>query len=109
MANYANQKVILADKRENYEPGTFMTIKCAPQDMLYVINDLTKEELKLHHYLLRISPGKKWELSKVNVMKETGLSKTSYYRAVDGLINKGYLVLDANNIYVFIIVPISRN
>lgn len=59
-----------------------------------LLMDLTHSELRL--YLFLSSNRDEWKLpfSKQLIQNEIGLSKNSFYLARDGLIRKGYLLMD---------------
>ena len=52
---------------------------------------LTKSAYYLYTYFVQNQDGYVFDLRRTHVMKVTGLSKTSYYEAMDELIAKGHL------------------
>lgn len=98
---FANQKIVYIHKE-----------KCA-NDFLQVKNDywryaskvLKYGTFKLYLELAGNSDGFKYRLSKVGSENNLGISKNVYYRAVEELIEKGYLVEASGNTYNFYTVP----
>ena len=70
------------------------------------MNNIKGEALKLWLYIAKNQDGHKFELSQ-KALLEWGLKKDAYYKAVDKLIELGYLTpaRDGSNIYIFSEIP----
>jgi len=61
-------------------------------DLLLACRTLNESELKIYLYLISNQDNYIGGLSRVNIMNETGISESSYKRAIKGLMDKHYLV-----------------
>jgi hypothetical protein len=70
------------------------------------MNTLKGETLKLWLYFVKNQDGYQFELSQ-KALAEWGLKKDAYYKAVNKLIEVGYLtpVREGSNIYIFSEIP----
>lgn len=95
-----NQKIITVDKdpcdKEHiYTAHNLDTLQKA-------MNDLDGATFKMWTYLSKNQKGYQFALSKVDAVKNWGIgSKSSYDRAVQELIDRGYLVETSKNHYTF--------
>lgn len=80
-------KEISIDKT-NVQPFCMYSIEHNREAML----KLTKSGYYLYTYLLQNQDGYNFILHRSHVMKITGLSKSSYYLALQELIDKGYII-----------------
>lgn len=70
--------------------------------------NLSYHEFKLWYYLCGNMNGYKTELSFVAVQNQTGIKRSSYYEAFNGLQTKGYLQLIKGNYFNFFEKPIEN-
>ena len=87
---------IIKTKMDNDHPY-YKANKSASQEAMV---SLSRSAFYLYSYFLQNDDGWVGTLRRAHVMKITGLSKSAYYRAMDELIDKGYLV-DTNDGYEF--------
>lgn len=71
--------------------------------------DLGGTGLILYLYFASNMNGFKFAFSPANVIRETGIGKTSVYKYFDIMIKKGYLVPCNGNTYIFNEVPVAKN
>jgi len=86
-------------------PGEFMSLN---KGVLFdLLREFTHAETRLYLYLVCNKDLYSFPFSKQLVENDIGLTKNSFYRARDGLIEKGHLVLK-NNRYFFYELPIME-
>ena len=103
MTTYPNQKVIYIQKDKCEKDFLQISI----DEWQEAARELSDSAFKLYLYLGANNNGFKIALSQKAVQDAIGLSKSSYHRAVDELIERGYLISDKhNNEYVFMTNPI---
>ena len=89
MARYANQKQITTKKVRTDAGKPFTLIDT--NTMIEACKNLTSNEFKMFMYLSKNSEDYVYNLSQVDVEENTKLPRSTYYRVVDSLIEKGYL------------------
>ena len=88
-----NQKAFKIYKRREQKNSTDVRISdLFKNDILYACRDLKETTFKLYIYLVSNQDGYIGGLSCSDVMAQTGISESSYKRAVKELVDKGYLV-----------------
>ena len=98
METYINQKIIAIKKTKPVED--FLTV--SNDDWTNAAKDIsTYGAFKLYLYLASNNDGFRMALSQKAASRTLGISKATYHRAVDELINKKYLVELENNNYNF--------
>lgn len=102
-----NQKIVKV-KKEVCDKQHLYTM-CNLDAMQAAMKDLSGDAFKLWCYLSSNQNGYTFELSQKAVSEKTGMSKASYYRQVKEITDKGYLVLDCGNSYIFSEKPQSQN
>lgn len=112
MITYPNQRVICI--KENAEPKEGTNERFVVFDyeiMMKAGRDLTPTTYLLWFYLNAYTQenGSEFALSRKDAIKETGISLSSYARAVAELKEKGYLVHTTDNRYNFYAVPAGGN
>lgn len=95
----ANQKIVVIAPRQAYTKDFSRIHNEALQKAM---QQLKGEHLKLWLYLIKNKDNYQLELSQ-KALEEWGLKKDSYYRAVESLVELGYLTpaKDGSNIYTF--------
>ena len=89
MARYANQKQITTKKVRTDAGKPFMIVDI--ETMIKAAKNLNGNEFKLYMYLSKNADDYVYNLSQIDVEMNIGLAKSTYYRAIDALIEKGYL------------------
>ena len=103
--SYPNQRIIklkptsVKNAKGRQFLGIFNDIWCN------ALKDLTATYFILYLYLASRNPRDPLELSQVAVKNETGMAKSTYYKAVNILVEKGYLVETSSNHYEFYDTP----
>lgn len=97
MITYPNQKVVTVSKPK-YEKN-FITVSIDEFKEAFII--LTKIELAIFIYLCGNKDGYTFALSPEHIMTEYKISKSSYHRAIERLIELRYLVANGGNHYIF--------
>lgn len=82
---------------------TFITLNS--ENTYNAMRDLKSTTFQLWFYLCDNMKGFKLWLSRADVINKTGISASSYARAVAELKEKGYLVYTSNNHYDFYAIP----
>ncbi|MBS7298565.1 MAG: hypothetical protein KIG65_05730 [Eubacteriales bacterium] len=96
-----NQKIIHIN-RESFDGKQFLGIL---KENWYAANkDLSPYGLVLYLYIAGNADGYNLALSQV-AAEEAGITKTTYHKYLNELINKGYLVQRSGNVYDFYEVP----
>ena len=91
---YKNQKLIIVKKSAC--DNNFLQVN--NDEWSYACKELKDSTFKLYIYLASNRNGYQIALSPAAANNATGISKKSYYRAVDELLEKGYLVkFDSDN------------
>ena len=89
------QKAVQIKKKREAESHTDVHIAdIFKQDVFEASRNLKESGFKLYMYLISNSDGYVFGLSKVDVTRCMGISDASYNRAVNELIEKGYLVYE---------------
>ncbi len=83
------QKAIRIKKERETPEVKFSAIK---EDVMLACRELSACEFALYMYLISNQNGYAFGLSKDNVVEQTGICARSYTSAVQGLIEKGYLI-----------------
>ena len=109
---YPNQRVICIKENATPKEGTnerFVVFDY--ETMMKTMRDLTPTAHHLWFYLYAYANenGCEFALSRKDVIKETGISASSYARAVAELKEKGYLVHTTDNRYDFYATPAGGN
>lgn len=92
------QKAVQIKKKR--EPEGHTDVRLADifkQDVFEASRNLKESGFKLYMYLISNSDGYVFGLSKVDVTRSMGISDASYNRAVNELIDKGYLTKTEQN------------
>ena len=103
--SYPNQRIIklkptgVKNAKGRQFLGIYNDIWCA------ALKDLTVTYFILYLYLASRNPCDPLELSQVAVKNETGMAKSTYYKAFNILVEKGYLVETSSNHYDFYDTP----
>ena len=97
MTTYNNQKIIYIEK-DSYQDN-FLQIGIAEWQAAY--KSLTPSAFALYLYLASNNNGYSLALSRRAVEDAIGLSKNTYHRAIDELVEKNYLVHQFGNEYIF--------
>lgn len=92
-----NQKVIKINKSKVVK--NFMQI--SKDNMYAAMKVLSHGELKIYLYLASNADGYTFELSPAAIENATGVSRSSYHRAITSLTEKGYITLVTGNFYEF--------
>lgn len=101
MITYANQKVININKKKY--TNDFLQI--GNDEWMAAAQDLTRNTFILYLYLASNNDNFNLALSQKAVQNAVGMSKSSYHRAIDELLEKGYMCCEHGNIYSFVTVP----
>lgn len=97
----ANQKVIVVHRDK--PKSDFLQIK---KENWYAANkDLTPFGLQLYLYLAGNRDGYELALSQEAAFNDAGITKTTFHKYVNMLMDKGYLVLRHGNVYDFYEIP----
>ena len=99
MITYPNQRVITI--KENATPKEGTNERFDYEIMMKTMRDLTPTAYNLWFYLYAYENGCEFALSRKDVMEKTGISASSYARAVAELNEKGYLIHTGDNRYDF--------
>ena len=97
MKTYPNQKVVTV-KKPKYEKN-FITVSISEVEEAFII--LTRTELAIYFYLCGNKDGYTFALSPEHIMTQYKISKSSYHRAIERLIELRYLVANGGNQYIF--------
>ena len=87
-----NQLRVAIQKPTRYDPSKELFFSASQPALYQAMCDLSHSGLKLYLYFTTQKPSYKLELSCAAVKDKTGLSDSSYHRAVNELKDKGYLV-----------------
>ena len=101
MATIENQKIVIVNKEASDKEHPYSIINLiAEQNAGMTLNG---NEFKLWFYIAKNQNGYSFALSKVSFCREMNVSVSTYYRAVDTLIEKGYLIQKekGSNVYCF--------
>lgn len=101
-----NQKIISVQKEPANKTHLYTTFNL--QALTSAMTDLKGETFKLWCYLNKNQNGYTFALSKVDALNSGIGSKSSYDRAIQELIEKGYLVNIRGNTYIFYEYPKSN-
>ena len=94
-----NQKVFRVKKvREKLRNNDVRIADLFKEDIFYASRTLTEKGFKLYMYLISNIDGFVGGLSKIDVVAKTGISDSSYNRAVNELIENGFLVFMHDNV-----------
>ena len=94
-----NQKVFRVKKvREKQRNSDVRISDLFKEDLFYASRELSEKGFKLYIYLISNQDGYVGGLSKVDVVTKTGISDSSYNRAVNELIEKGFLTYTHENV-----------
>ena len=98
---YPNQKIVTIHK----EPlnGNYLGIN--KEVFFEACKNLTPYELKLYLYLACNMNNYKLRLSQVAVNEAINMPRSTYHDQVKNLVNKGYLVEQSGNTYIFYEMP----
>lgn len=102
METYANQKIIIIDKSDEKDDNYLQIYN---KDWIQASKDMIYGTFKLYLYLASNNDGFRFALSQRAVKNKLGISKAAYHKAVDQLIDMGYLNLEYGNTYKFTISP----
>jgi hypothetical protein len=96
-----NQKIVIVNKEasDKKHPYSIINVEAATK----AGTTLSGNEFKLWFYIAKNQDGYSFALSRVTFCREMNVSSSTYYRAVDTLIEKGYLIQkeEGSNIYCF--------
>lgn len=100
-----NQKIIKLGKRAPWDSGNIYG-RFHIDALQLAMNELKGETLKLWLYIAKNQDEYQFELSQ-KALLDWGLKKDSYYKAVNTLIELGYLTQqrEGSNIYIFSEIP----
>ena len=99
-----NQKIIKINKEPCDKEHLYTSINLHALQL--AILDLRGEAFKLWLYLSKNQNLYQFELSQKAVTDWTGISRATYYRAIEELTSKGYLVQnDGSSLYTFYELP----
>lgn len=100
MITYPNQKIIHINKET-----TTNFLQVDKDAWMNASNELNYGTFKMYLYLAGNQDDFDLALSPVAVKEKLGISKNTYHRAIEELIEKNYLVLKQGNIYDFYVYP----
>ena len=100
MATYANQKIVTIHKDKYYQD--FLQI--GKDEWQHAFADLTRGTFGLYLYLSGNMDGYRFGLSSAAFQQATGVSDSTYRRAVEELLVKGYLIKNGGT-YDFYLTP----
>lgn len=90
-----NQKIVIVNKEASDKEHPYSIINLAAAENAGMT--LNGNEFKLWFYIAKNQNGYSFALSKANFCKQMNVSASTYHRAIDTLISKGYLVAEENN------------
>lgn len=100
MKTVENQKIIIVNKEASDKSHPYSIINLAAAETAGMT--LSGNEFKLWFYIAKNQDEYRFALSKADFCRQMNVSASTYHRAVDTLINKGYLVSKNNsNTYCF--------
>lgn len=102
METYANQKIIIIDKSDEKDDNYLQIYN---KDWIQASKDMIYGTFKLYLYLASNNDGFRFALSQRAVKNKLGISKAAYHKAIDQLIDMGYLNLEYGNTYKFTTSP----
>ena len=105
MAKYANQSTIQIVKKEKYEEAFHYSSNAAEDQAMKV---LSHSGLKLFLYFNQNKHSYQFDMSFADAHNHTGISESSYYRGIEELKDKGYLIRGSlgKNTWIFCEVPL---
>ena len=106
MKTYANQKVIIINKKRVNKANTYMTIK--KECLLNAISDLSHNELKVYLYLASNQDGFKMALSSSDISEKLNVHVRNVQIAINALIEKKYIKQQQGNQYIFCDEPMQE-
>lgn len=98
-----NQKIIYGSVLAPCDT-TNIYMKINQEAVFEALNNLTYAGFKMWLYFSKNQPTHKFELSKI-ACQEYHIDKNSYYRGIEELVQKHYLVAASDNGYYFYQVP----
>ena len=98
-----NQKIIIVKKSDSGESDLYTIINLDAFNG--ALSELTPIAFKLYCYLMRNQNKYKSALSRQDVVSVCNISDSSYQKGVKELIDKGYMVQEKGNIYIFYDIP----
>ena len=105
MATFPNQRVIIVHRAKKNERNFIQLDK---ETSAMVLAQLNYSEFKLWFYLCGNMDNYHLAFSPADIEAKTSLSRSSYYNAFSGLLDKGYLVLAQGNLYHFYERPVQN-
>ena len=105
MTTVPNQRVIIVHRAKKNERNFIQLDK---DIMAMALAQLNYSELKLWIYLCGNMDNYHLAFSPADIEAKTSLSRSSYYNAFSGLLDKGYLVLAQGNLYHFYERPVQN-
>lgn len=112
MITYPNQRIITIGENATPKEGTNVRFVVFDYEiMMKAMRDLTPTTHHVWSYLnaYAYENGCEFALSRKDAIKETGISASSYARAVAELKEKGYLIHTTDNRYNFYATPAGGN
>lgn len=100
MKSYPNQKIVNIMKAPTSKKNTFMVLNL--EALSKASSLLSNSEFKLYVYLASNQDGYAMALSKRAFCDWANCQENTYRSAVNGLIEKGYLVFDTGNVFTFV-------
>lgn len=96
-----NQKIVIVNKEASDKEHPYSIINLIAAENAGMT--LNGNEFKLWFYIAKNQNGYSFALSKASFCREMNVSSSTYYRAIDTLIEKGYLVQKEkdSNVYCF--------
>lgn len=96
-----NQKIIIVNKEKSDKEHPYSVINLTAAETAG--STLNGNEFKLWFYIAKNQNEYRFALSKADFCRKMNVSASTYYRAIDSLIEKGYLVekKDNKNTYCF--------
>lgn len=95
MKTVENQKIIIVSKKLSDKEHPYSIINLSAAEAAG--STLNGNEFKLWFYIAKNQNEYTFALSKVDFCREMNVSSSTYYRAIDSLIEKGYLVQKEEN------------
>lgn len=99
MATYPNQKTVIVQKTPTEAEQVYC--KFDKEGLFRAVQELTHNELKVYLYLASNKDGYRAGLSTADIAERTNANQRRVQSAVNGLIEKGYLIQLQNNEYLF--------
>ena len=92
MVSYPNQKIVTIHKDKYYQDF----LQVGKDEWMYAYSTLNRGAFGLYLYLCGNMNGYRFALSSVAVQNALDVSDSTYRRAVESLLEAGYLIMDGN-------------